>query len=410
MSKETLKLDFLLETVSCSEIIADNWLGDDIESIDESVLSEMVKDDEKPFFVEFVGLYEGMSGNRRLYTKEAVESCVDAMIGVNMYKGHQQPGSESWLYREPVGKIVAARIATIEVGGKRVLAAKGKAYITEADTKLRSDIKKKMAGPLSILGDARAVRQLGSDERRITHIHKPLKSIDFCNPGTNGMELAGVTAVVTEMSNDGKTQGKEEDGDMAKLTKEQLLAEYGTFITEIIGEQMDVQVKAVASDKRELSEAKQAFETQKAEHDAAIAEMKKEITDLKAERDVIKGKLDKQDEALKLATVKDFAAEAVAEMKKSDDHDEKVVEMASEGIEPLLVDGDIEKSKSDFKNRLDKAVARTEKIFEMAGGKQEDTTPTRKLTKNESRADKKKGPTINDFISPDLVKAGDSKD
>ena len=139
---EQQQLDFKLESAVVSECTDDaSWAGDDVVRLDEAEVAEMTKSDSEPFHVEFVALYEGLSNNNRKYSKEAIETCVDAMVGVNMYKGHIEPGTSGWKYREPVGRIVAAKIGKINVDGKETLAAKGKAYITEADPKLRDDIK-----------------------------------------------------------------------------------------------------------------------------------------------------------------------------------------------------------------------------------------------------------------------------
>ena len=411
--KENLKLDFVLETDKVCEIASDaeDWEGDGIESIGSEMLAEMTKNDEKPFFVEIVALYEGLSGNNRQYTKEAVRSCVNAMVGVNMYKGHEEPGTSSWRYREPVGKIVAAKLSEVSVDGQRVLAAKGKAYITEADAKLRGDISRQMAGPLSILGNARAVRELGSAKRTITHIHKPLRSVDFCNPGTNGMSYAGVTAVVREMSNPDSKNDPEEpkEQDMGKLSKEALLAEYGSVITELVGEQLTDRIGELAKEKKEYAELKQKLEDSETDHKTQISEMEQKVTDLTTERDGLAEQLKKLNDNLLASQLKEFATSHVAEMKKSDDHDENVVEMAAQDLEPVVIDGDLEKSKEDFKNRLANAIKKTEKLAEMFGGNaREADDKTRQHRKNPTKNSKKVG--IDRILSADLQSAGKGKE
>lgn len=415
MKTQELELNFQLESLRVAEIVADkdDWTGDGIEQIPNDDLQEMVKGDEKPFFVEFVALYEGVSGNNREYTREAVETCVQAMPGVNMYKGHEEPGTTDWKYREPVGKIVAARVAEIQVDGRRVLAAKGKAYISEADAKLRSDISKKMAGPLSILGNARAVRELGSSKRTITRIHNPLKSIDFCNPGTNGMPLAGVTAVVREMSGTDPNTDPEEQpngASMGKLNKQELLAEYGSVITELVGEQLEDRVKEMAAEKREIADLRQSIEDAKKEQDTKIAEMQTQIDDLTKERDEANKALGERDAAVLKANLQAFATEHVAEMKDSEDHDTKIVEMAAKDLTPDVVDNDLEKSKTAFKDKLAKAIGKIEELAEMVGGKHsdDDEKPTRRHQKNPPKG--KKGPELNRFLSPELQKAGAGKE
>tara|TARA_R110002126_G_scaffold10482_13_gene47685 strand:- start:459 stop:1718 length:1260 start_codon:yes stop_codon:yes gene_type:complete len=408
-NKESLK--FNLETIHVSEIGAESeWEKDGVVTVGAEHIAEMTKGDEKPYFVDFTALYEGLSGNNRHYTKPAVESCVKAMLGVNMYKGHQKPGNESFEYREPVGKVVAARTATIEIDGRRVLAAKGKAYITVADPKLRGDIDRKMAGPLSILGDARSVRELGSQKRTITHIHSPLKSIDFCNPGTNGMALAGVNAVVREMSSSGETEREEPNMSAetkARLSREQLLAEYGPEITSLTGDQVAERIAEMAKGKQELADKEAAFEKEKGELTEKVAEMTtanekltKELADSKAETLTANGKLVG-------AELKVYAATAIQEMKDGEAHDERVVEIAAADLTPELVENDLEKSKAAFNLRLKGAIERTEKIVEMTGGKIQEMAPTTKHTKNtrtkEAPSGKKSdGIQLNDILGSAL--------
>lgn len=410
MNEDEVKLDFVLETDQVAEITSDteDWEEDGVIRIESEVLAEMVKGDEKPFFVDITALYEGVSGNNREYTKEAVQSCVKAMVGVNMYKGHEEPGTNSWKYREPVGRIVAARASTIDIDGRRVLAAKGKAYITEADAKLRGDIAKKMAGPLSILGNARAVREFGSSQRTITHIHKPLKSIDFCNPGTNGMALAGVTSIVREMSVKDQQEPEQEKTPMTtpkKLNKDELLAEYGPEIRALVSEQMDGQFTELATEKGKLADAQTKFDTDKKELDVTIAEQKTSIDELTTERDTLKTELKDKEQQVLMGQLKEFAATHVAEMKSGDDHAENIVELSAVDLEPVMVEGDLEKSKNVFKDRLAKSVERTEKLAETLGGNPTDADDRTRQHKGNPSKGGNKGPDINKFLSHELTGA-----
>lgn len=244
--KNNLRL--LCSSSAISEIAVNDekWKSADVMSVEDSIIQEITKGDEKPFFVELIGLYEGMSSNKRKYTVDSVKSCAEAMLGVNMYKGHEEPGSESWRYREPVGMIVSSRVGTIDVDGRKgVVAAIGKAYISDSDAKLRSDIKRKLAGNVSILGNAKLTSNLNDQHKTVLHIHKPLKSVDFCNPGTGGLPLASVTAIVSEMAQ----HEDQEKGTEMKLTKEQLLAEYSDVIKAIVGEQISVEISEIADRK-----------------------------------------------------------------------------------------------------------------------------------------------------------------
>lgn len=408
---KNIQLKFELLCTQISECIASEWETDDVVRLDEEEVQEITADDEKPFYVDVVALYEGLSNNNRIYGKDAVKSCVDAMVGVNMYKGHVEPGTQGWKYREPVGKIVAARCVEIEVEGKKVLAAKGKAYITESEKKLRSDIKKKMAGHVSILGNARMVRKYGEVNQTVMQIHKPLKSIDFCNPGTGGLTHAGVTGIVSEMDAveaQQDTQPKKEDNHM-KLTKEELLAEYAPEITALVGEQVESQIQEVASGRRDLAEQREAFKDEKAALHAEIAEMKQKLTASQNETAQWKERYENANAENIKAQLAVYANEAVAEMKElvGTESKSKIVDLAAKRVNQLVVDGDLEKSKNAYKNALKSAFEDMQELSEMFGGSAPHTPsgPTKRHAKNTSgeviSADKK----ILSILSPDLVKA-----
>tara|TARA_R110002096_G_scaffold388802_2_gene583122 strand:+ start:4862 stop:6121 length:1260 start_codon:yes stop_codon:yes gene_type:complete len=412
MSEEKLveKFDFELQSTQVSECADGSWDGAAVVSLADAEVAEITKGDEKPFHVEFVALYEGMSSNERIYSKDAVKSCVDAMIGVNMYKGHIEPGSQSWKYREPVGRIVSAKTETIQIDGKSVLAAKGKAYITESDPKLRADIKRRMAGNVSILGNARMVREYGQSHKTVTKMHKPLKSVDFCNPGTGGLSQAGVTAVVSEMearTSDPETQTKErKDTNMAKLTKPELLKEYQSEITDLVGEQIGEQVSEMAAASKELAQQKVDFKDQKDTLTAEVAEMKTKLDGSEKEVAEMKTQLKTERDARVKADVTVFATECVAEMQAVDGADENIIKLAAKRVTPTVVEGDLEKSKTAFRTELKSAV---EEVTEMAtlfgGGKapsEEDPTKTKTATKN-TKGGKKDD--MSRFMSPGLAKA-----
>lgn len=402
----TIKLEFSLLSSSVREMIDDNeWKKEGVIHLDESEIQEMTKDDEKPFFVEIVALYEDMSSNQRNYTKSAVESCVDAMVGVNMYKGHPKPGSADWEYREPVGRIVAARKEMREIGGKRVLVAIGKAYITDADAKLRSDIKKKMAGNVSILGDARMVKRSNSNIKDVVQLHKPLKSIDFCNPGRSGLEHAGVVEVVSEMTgSEVEVEEKKTEEKMGKLTKNELLSEYKSEIMEIVGSHSTNEIAEIANARRELQSEKEKFKDEKTQYDAQIAEMKKSVTNAETASNDWKQKYEKERDSRIASDLKVFINEHIAEMKSAEGANEKMIDLALKRTTTKVVDGDLEKSKESFKSQMKASLEEVSELAEMFGGEpaSEDDTKTRS---HKTNPNPKKSSGIEKFLSPDLAKS-----
>lgn len=411
MSDNTLQ--FAIVCSKISEIAADDksWQGDDVIAIDESEIAEMTAGDEKPFFVEVTALYEGLNQTKkRFYTEDAVRSCIDAMVGVNMYKGHREPGTESWQYREPVGHIVATKLGRIDLPDRKgVLCAKAKAYITDADPKLRQDIKRKMAGNVSILGNARLVRKMGDDVSQVTKIHSPLASVDFCNPGTAGMAHAGVTAVVAEM--DGTTEvvvkDTNEGKETMKLTKEELLTEYKAEIVALVGEQVESEVAEIAAGRKQLAEERAAFKAEKeglqaklATVEAQVAEMKQQ---LEAKEAALRAEADKRVEA----ELKVFVEAHVAEMKGLDGANERLIDMAAKRTAATLVESDLEKSKVAYTASLKANLADVSQIAEMFGGNGQPATPAGKTKQHNGNSRQTSNGDGDDrlkrIMSPDLL-------
>ena len=410
---EQQQLDFKLESAVVSECTDDaSWSGDDVVRLDEAEVAEMTKTDAAPFHVEFVALYEGLSNNNRKYSKEAIETCVDAMIGVNMYKGHIEPGTSGWKYREPVGRIVAAKVGKINIDGKETLAAKGRAYITEADPKLRDDIKRKMAGNVSILGNARLVRQYGDSHKTVTKMHKPLKSVDFCNPGSGGLSQAGVTAVVSEM--DAKVSDSEPlqeiEVQMVKLTKEELLSEYKPEITALVGEQVEEQIQEIAAGRRELAEQRVAFDDEKKALDESVQEMTQARDAVVTERDELMLKYEQERDARITSDLSVFKNEHVAEMKTGDGAKAKLFEVAAKRVTPSVIEGDFEKSKQAFIENFSKAVEEVSELAEMIASPSEDASEApKKLHNRNPVAQGASSQKLEDILAPELRKSRESR-
>lgn len=398
-------IGFELLSHNVSEITdKDAWkVSDNVVALSDDVVHEMTKGDDDPFFVEFVGLYEGLSNNDRIYSVSAVKSCVDAMVGVNMYKGHEEPGTQGWKYREPVGRIVAAREQMIDVDGKQVLAAVGKAYITDSDKKLRADIKKKMAGSVSILGNARMIRNGNETTRTVVHLKKPLKSVDFCNPGTGGLAHAGVTAVVSEMVvTTIEPETVTEEKMTKKLTKEELLAEYKTEIMALVGEQSAAEIQEIANSSRELARQREQFKDEKSAMTAEVAEMKNAAKAAQDEAASWKQRYEAERDARFAADLKVYMAEQVAEMKAKAGNDARLVEVASKRVTVKVVDGDLEKSKTALRNSFDAAYAEVAELAEMVAG--EAAQPARRSHTDNPPA-RKAGTKLDALLAPNLAES-----
>lgn len=409
MAEELFDFSFL--STSVSECTDEGWDSDNVNSLSEGEIAEIKSKDSDPFHIELIALYEGMSNNNRFYGKEAVKSCSEAMPGVNMYLGHIEPGTAGWKYRPPVGKIIASKVEEIEINGKKVLAAKARAYIPQSEEKLRSDIQRRMAGNVSILGNARMVRKYGETVKTVKEFTKPLKSIDFCNPGTGGLAHAGVTAVVSEMTAEIIQEIEEttEDTSMAKLTKAQLLIEYKDEITELVGEQVEDKIKDVSAQRTEIAEQKQEFKQQKEELEGSVAEITKERDTAIAERDDWKNKYEAERSENIKAQLEVFAKEHIAEVGEMEGSDEKIIKLASKRCQAQVVDGDLDKSKAAFIETFKAAVEDVAEMAALFGGdnrppKNEEDKKTKKVDNNR-RVDDDDGNRLNSILSTSLAES-----
>lgn len=399
-----VNFSFTLESHGVSEIKnPTDWDSADVVKLEDSVIEEITKDDTKPFFAEVVALYEDTSKNNQKYTDAAVKSCVPAMLGVNMYKGHQEPGTESWKYREPAGVIVASRLGSIKLpNGKTVPAAIGKAYISDNESKLRSDIKRGMAGSVSILGSAQKRVIPGNEVKEVIHINKPLKSIDFCNPNTGGLSHARVVAVVSEMASKDDDESKEKPMS-TKITKEELLANHGDLVSEVVSSQVADRVSEIAKQSREIADQKEELKAAKIALDSKVAEMTAANTALTAKVAELTATIASEKRKTLEAQLKIDCDAIVAEMRSKKDANSKLIDLASKKMSISVVGDDLEKSKADFKSRIEAELTALEAVAEMFGGKPK--TETKSTKTHDSNHKSEKGIDISSILSPGLAKA-----
>lgn len=404
-----LSIELQCNSIAVREICDDNtdWTDEGVVSIGDEEISEITRGDEKPFFVEIIPIYEGLSGNNKYYTVDAVKSSLDAVIGVNMYKGHVEPGTQGWKYREPVGRIVAARLGTIEIEGKKVTCAKAKAYICTEQKKLKSDIRRGMAGNVSILGNARSVREINDSVSKVIKIHAPLTSVDFCNPGTGGMPHAKVVSVVAEMVRKIEPE-KEEENMTVRLTKEELLTEYKAEVASLVGEQVEEQIREIATARREVAEQKEQIKDKQKETDTQIAEMKSENETLKSENDRLQKQLNEERNARITAELTTYADTYISEMKGLDGTNPKIIDLASKEVTPTVVDGDLEKSKVAYRDSIKTSIEKLTAIAEMFDKSSDDADgddDSHKTRKHSNNPKKKAGDLMSRVLSSDLIEA-----
>ncbi len=173
--------------------LGDEWTGGDVHLLPGVDVSEIAKDDPDPFFVEMTIMREGKGTGKptpKNYLASAVDDCARLAPGLQAYLGHQDPKLRGREYRIPQAKIIASKteMQTDPASGRKIKAARAKAYVSRASQDLRTHIREGMAGPVSI--DGRAVLKTRGDQVDVPKMLH-LRAIDFCNPGTEGGQGRG---------------------------------------------------------------------------------------------------------------------------------------------------------------------------------------------------------------------------
>lgn len=160
-------------------------------------ITELTKDDEDPMFVIVEVIRAGLSGNNRRYSNPIIQSIASMIPGVQGFLGHKDPTKSSFEFREPQCIYVGSKVEEIGNGKLRTL---GKCYIFRSSL-LREWIPKSIAAgnPLtvSVYGSGDVMRSTDG----ILDVVKMnvLESIDWANPGTQGVSTSQALNIVSEM-------------------------------------------------------------------------------------------------------------------------------------------------------------------------------------------------------------------
>lgn len=156
-------------------------------------------DDPEPRFVNVEVIRGGtISGNNRRYNNENVRQINKMVPGVQGFLGHPDPSKYGFEFREPQCIFVGSILDTMEDGSVRCIA---KCYLFKS-SRLREWIPKSIAAnnpmTVSINGRADVIR---SGEYIDVVTVNDLESIDWANPGTEGISSSKAMSVVREMEN-----------------------------------------------------------------------------------------------------------------------------------------------------------------------------------------------------------------
>lgn len=156
-------------------------------------------DDTNPMFVNVEILRGGtVSGNNRRYHNENAKQLVNLIPGVQGFLGHPDPSKYGFEFREPQCIYVGAMLDYMVDGAVRCIA---KCYLFKS-SELREWVPKSIAAnnPMTVSINGQADVIYNGEYADVITINK-LESIDWANPGTEGLETSQAMSVVREMEN-----------------------------------------------------------------------------------------------------------------------------------------------------------------------------------------------------------------
>lgn len=184
----------------------------------------ITSDDSDPMFVNVEVTRTGkISGNNRRFTVEAVND-VNAMTpGLQGFLGHPDPGKVGFEFRKPQCIYVGSMIDNMDDGNVRCVA---KCYIFKSSD-LREWIPKSIAAgnPMTVSVNGYGDIIVNSDGIMDVVRFNDLQSIDWANPGTEGMSTSKAMNIVSEMNNN--TGGN--DMEKSDIIKDTNITEYKAF-------------------------------------------------------------------------------------------------------------------------------------------------------------------------------------
>jgi len=176
----------------------------------------ITSDDPNPKFVN-VEVIRGntISGNNRRYSNSNTREIIGMIPGLQGFLGHPDPSKYSFEFREPQCIYVGALLETLQDGTLRSIA---KAYIFKSSN-LREWIPKSIASgnPMTVSINGRADVVHNGEYIDVISINK-LESIDWANPGTEGLDTSKAISIVTEINNNNGGSNYMEVKDIIKNT------------------------------------------------------------------------------------------------------------------------------------------------------------------------------------------------
>lgn len=186
-------------------------------------IATITSDDESPMFVNIEVVRAGISGNNRRYSNAVVRE-INAMVpGTQGFLGHPDPSKYGFEFREPQCIYVGSMVDVLPDNTERCIA---KCYVFKSSP-LREWIPKSIAANNPMTVSINAVGDVVRSDSILDVVHiSELQSIDWANPGTEGMSTSQAMSVVSEQKSN---MGGNEPMDAKEIIKNATVAEIKTY-------------------------------------------------------------------------------------------------------------------------------------------------------------------------------------
>lgn len=309
------KREQIFDTIRCEarvlEMVADGALLN--VPVHPSINIDVITaDDPDPKFVNVEILRGGVvSGNGRRYHNENAKQLVNLVPGKHGFLGHPDPSKYGFEFREPQCIYVGAMQDTLSDGTVRCVA---KCYLMKS-SRLREWVPKSIAAnnPMTVSINASADVIYNGEYIDVITIND-LESIDWANPGTEGVSTSQAMSVVREMENNSDNGGT--NMEVKDILKNATVTEFKAY-------NPDGYVGVLRAATLQEMQAHNPALVKQIEDSARITEMtltidgKQEtvkLTDVQAKITEMEGKVKEAEDKMAQAKLTEYKAAKIAEM------------------------------------------------------------------------------------------------
>lgn len=208
------------------EMVTDSSLN---VKVDERIdISTITADDNDPMFVNVEVVRAGISGNNRRYNNAVVREINALVPGAQGFLGHPDPSKYGFEFREPHCIYVGSTVDVLPDNTERCVA---KCYVFKSSP-LREWIPKSIAANNPMTVSINAIGDVIRNDELLDVIHiSELQSIDWANPGTEGLYTSKAMSVVSEQKSN---IGGNDNMDLKEAIKGATVAELKAYNSEVV--------------------------------------------------------------------------------------------------------------------------------------------------------------------------------